>query len=119
MTELRHHDRINLDRAIAIRLSNGQIVRARLVSLSAGGLGVLYPAPGELGTTLGLHFQLSDKNNEPVTIHCEGIVRQTHMSQGEFITGLEFSRISDDDRSVIQQFIHRKRAGMNLQVMIK
>ena len=113
MTEQRKHDRIFLDRAISIKLSNGQIAKARLVNLSTGGLGIVYPVPAEIGSTLGLHFQLPNKDNEPVTIHCKGIARHTHVHNNEYLSGFEFSQISEEDRNIISQFVQRKRTATN------
>lgn len=111
MSELRRNDRVSLDRAIAIRLGNGQLVQARLVNLSSFGLAVFYPAPAEIGITLGLHFQLQDKANQPVVIHCQGVVRHCFVHGQGYITGFEFSQIKDEDQTLIRQFIQRKRAN--------
>lgn len=119
MSGQRDHDRVFLDRAIAVQLSSGKIIQARLVNLSAGGLGILYPAPAELGSTLGLHFVLPDKDNEPVTIHCTGIVRHTHVHHEFFLSGFEFSEISEQDRALINQFINRKRSTINQRTVVR
>lgn len=119
MSGQRSHDRVFLDRAIAVQLSSGKIIQARLVNLSAGGLGILYPAPAEPGSTLGLHFQLPDNNNETVTIHCKGIVRHTHVHHEYFLSGFEFKDISEQDRAVIIQFMNRKRATMNQRMVVR
>lgn len=119
MTELRSHDRVLLDRAIAVQLSDGKIIQARLFNLSAGGLRNLYPAPAESGATLGLHFQLPDNSNEPVTIHCKGTVRHTHVHLEFILSGFEFVEISEQDRAVIRQFINRKRATMNQHMLVR
>ena len=117
MQELRKHTRVNLDRAILIQLSNGDVVQARLADLSVGGLGVLYPAPAEVGSVLALHFQIPDDQDQPVTIRCQGIVRHVRVRGTNFISGFEFNQISDADRRVIALFINRKRATMQLHMV--
>lgn len=119
MSGQRSHDRVFLDRAIAIQLSSGKIIQARLVNLSASGLGILYPAPAELGSTLGLHFLLPDNNNESVTIHCKGVVRHTHVHHEFFLSGFEFSEIREQDRALINQFINRKRSTLNQRMVVR
>jgi c-di-GMP-binding flagellar brake protein YcgR len=119
VTELRNHDRIFLDRAIAVQLSDGHLVRARLVNLSSGGLGVLYPAPAEVGSVLGLHFQLPDEQDQPVMIHCQGTVRHCYVQKTNYLSGFEFSQISAEDRKLIQQFINRKRATLAQRMLVK
>lgn len=119
MTEQRRHNRIVLDRAISIKLSSGQLIHARLVNLSTSGVGVLYPAPAEIGSTLGLHFQLPGEGGSLVTIHCTGTVCHTYVHGQDFFSGFKFAQIREEDLNVIKEFIHRKRPVINNQVVIR
>lgn len=105
--------RIDIDRPILLQLSNGMTVKARINNISPGGLAILHPAPGELNAVLGLYFQLPDKHNEPVTIQCKGIVRNSYISNSQYITGLEFRNISDYDMQIVENFVNMKMACNN------
>lgn len=115
---MRHkRTRISIDRPILLQLSSGITVKARIRNISAGGISVLYPAPAEMNAVLKLHFQLPDRHNEPNTIHCQGIVRDCHISQLQFTTCLEFSGLDEQDKSVVEDFIHMKLANCNTMVL--
>lgn len=96
--------RVNLDRAIIVKLTNGTSIQARLVNLSMGGLAIRYPAAGELGAELGLIFQLPQENSL-ATISTKGIVRHCHVHHEDFITGVEFSALSEEDTQRIAKFL--------------
>ena len=110
-------DRVKVDRPILLKLSNGWVVKARICNLSPGGLALLYPAPAELGATLGLRFQLPDKQNDPVDIICHGIVRNCHIYQTQFVTGLEFKNIGEYEKDILFQFINQKRSRQNTVII--
>ncbi len=100
--------RVNLERAILIRLSSGDTVKATLVNLSCGGIAIHYPAPAENGAKLGLVFQLPDDKGELVTIQTEGIVRHTHIKGQMFVIGIEFFQLAEQSMDFIEQFVKRK-----------
>ncbi len=105
--------RIDIDRPILLQLGSGMTIKARISNISPGGIAILHPAPGELNAVLGLHFQLPDKHNDPATIHCKGIVRNSYISKSQYITGFEFRNISDYDRQIVEGFINMKMARCN------
>lgn len=107
MSEQRIQTRARLDRAIVIKLSSGETIHARMVNLSLSGLAICYPAPGEVGAELGLYFQLPDKD-KPVTIHVKGIVRHSHIYHEDFITGIEFIQLKEEDSKHISNFLSTK-----------
>ena len=96
--------RVTLDRAIVVKLSNGESIQARLVNLSMGGLAIRYPAAGEIGAELGLIFQLPDED-ALATISTRGIVRHCHVHHQDFITGIEFIQLAEADSRRIAKFI--------------
>ena len=107
MSEQRNQIRVNLDRAIVIKLSNGKSIRARLINLSMGGLAIRYPAAGEIGAELGLIFQIPE-HEDTITIRTTGIVRHSHVHHEDFVTGIEFIQLSEEDTKHIANFIKTK-----------
>lgn len=107
MSEQRKQARVNVDRPIVIKLSNGDSIKARMINLSIGGLAIRYPAAGETGAKLGLLFQITAQQ-ETVTINTKGIVRHSHVHHEDFITGIEFIALSEEDAKHIANFINSK-----------
>ena len=105
--ENRNNARVNLDRPIFIRLSCGETVKARLVNLSVGGLAFEYPAPAENGAALCVLFQLA-KKAEVINIQAEGIAVHSHIKSESIVTGIQFTKISDEHASIIEDFVEYK-----------
>jgi len=110
-------DRVLVDRPVLLKLSSGWIVKARIRNLSTTGLALQYPAPAELGAVLGLRFQLPDKFSDPIDIICEGIVRNCHIYNTEFVTGLEFRHIGEYEKDILRQFISHKQTRQNTMII--
>lgn len=107
MNGQRKQARINLDRAIIVKLTNGSSIQARLVNLSLGGLAIRYPAAGEPGAELGLIFQLPEENSL-ATISTKGVVRHYHVHHEDFITGIEFTALKEEDTQRIAKFLNTR-----------
>lgn len=107
MSEQRIQTRVKLDRDIVVKLSSGETIHARMINLSLNGLAICYPAPGEAGAELGLYFQLPDKDKSAI-IHVKGIVRHSHIYHEDFITGIEFIQLKDEDSKIISNFLSSK-----------
>ncbi len=103
----RNHARVNVDRPMLIHCSNGETVKARLVNLSVGGLAFEYPAPAENGATLVVLFQLT-KKAEPVNIQAEGIAQHSHIKADLVVTGIQFTKISEEHIDIIEDFVEYK-----------
>ena len=104
----RAQERISVERYVQVKLSGGQLIKARIVNLSHSGLALLYPAPADPGAVLGLRFLLPDNKNEPVVISCQGIVRNCHFYKNQFVTGLEFQNMAEHEKEILHQFIRQK-----------
>jgi len=102
--------RVNLDRPMLIRLSSGDTVKARLVNLSCGGLAFEYPTTAERGITLTIMFQISSEAG-PINIQAEGTVKHTHVKQESYVTGMQFTKISEEDVDVIEEFVEFKTSN--------
>ena len=107
MNGQRKQFRVNVDRAIVIKLSSGKTIQARLINLSTGGLAIRYPAAGEIGAELGLIFQLPEENSL-ATINTSGIVRHSHVYHEDFITGIEFTQLNEADTQRIAKFLNAR-----------
>jgi len=105
--ESRSNARVNLDRPLIIRLSSGDTVKARLVNLSCGGLAFEYPAPAESGATLTVLFQLAGET-DVINIQAEGIARHSHVKSESFVTGIQFTKISEEHVDIIEEFVEHK-----------
>ncbi len=103
----RTNARVNLDRPLIIRLSSGESIKARLVNLSCGGLAFEYPAAAESGATFGLLFQLSTKT-DTINIQAEGVARHSHVKSESFVTGIQFTKISEEHIDIIEDFVEYK-----------
>lgn len=106
-TDKRNLTRISMDRPMLIKLSSGDIVKARLVNLSCGGLAFEYPASADIGTRLTVLFQLS-ADDDPINIQALGVVKHTYVKKASFVIGLEFSEIANDKVDLIEEFIEMK-----------
>ena len=102
--------RVNVDRAIVIKLSSGSHIQARLINLSLGGLAIRYPAPGEIGAELGLLFQLPEEKSL-ATINTKGLVRHSHIYHEDFITGIEFVALSEEHATLIAKFLNARMSS--------
>lgn len=107
MNEQRREIRVNMERSIVVKLSSGQVIRARLVNLSTGGLALRYPAPAEIGAQLDLQFQLPGSET-PATLSIKGIVRHCHVHREDFITGIQFVELDEEVKIIISRFIESK-----------
>ena len=107
MNGQRKQFRVNVDRAIVVKLSSGKSIQARLINLSTSGLAIRYPAAGELSAELGLIFQLPE-DNTLATIITKGIVRHSHVHHEDFITGIEFTQLNENDTKRIANFLNAR-----------
>lgn len=99
--------RLPVDRPVFIRLTDGRCVTARIVSISAAGLGIRFRAPGEIGAKLDLRFLL------PVKLHLHEVsakarITHSHLTNNEFYSMFEFIDIENSHLYLVEKFIEEK-----------
>lgn len=110
MSEHRVAPRTPMDRPIILHLSDGETVRAHLINLSVGGVGVVYPAPAPKGAKFGVSFQISTRDG-PYNITAKGVVQHCHIRGTDYAIGIEFTEISEDLKKTIAQYVEYKRTN--------
>lgn len=88
-----------------------QIGETRIINISQGGVFIETSLPLSKGTYVELDFKIPDKK---VAVHAEGIVRWSspHKTKdGPAGMGIEFTRVTTDDRSGLGKFLDEKIAG--------
>lgn len=111
-TEARQEGRINTDRIIILQLSDGSSVQAQMVNLSIQGVGVCYPAEGDIGTHLTVVLPLSYGNEQQVVM-VEGVIRHQHLRSNTYYFGIEFNELSNEQRIHILGFLKFKANTRN------
>lgn len=99
--------RLPVDRPIFIRLSDKRIVTAKIVSISAYGVGVKFRAPGEIGAILDLRFLLPVKLKLH-DINAKARIIHSHLTNDEYYSMFEFIDIENNDLSLVEKFIEEK-----------
>ncbi|MDH5545863.1 MAG: PilZ domain-containing protein [Gammaproteobacteria bacterium] len=100
------------NRPVFIRMSNGKGVTAKIVSVSAVSIGIVFQAPGQIGAILNVRFllpvchRLFEVNAKTRIIH-------THLKGDVYYSTLEFVDISNDDLSVVESFIEEKPVSID------
>ncbi|MFV2061721.1 MAG: PilZ domain-containing protein [Gammaproteobacteria bacterium] len=105
--ENRQHIRVNIERNLFIMLSDGEKVKAKMVNISKGGIGITYPIATDMGTKLKILFTIPT-DNDAIPIRANVTVCHVHFSGNEFHIGLEFDDMEMTDKIVISSFIQKK-----------
>lgn len=112
--ERRTHSRVSIKRTVLIELSDGSSIIASATNLSIKGIGVMYPAPAELGSRLTLHFKLPFNRNI-CKLSLRGLVRHSHLCGQEYYIGFEFQDVDEQSQAVLTAFIRDIEAKRVIQ----
>lgn len=104
MKDHRKHRRIAVDRLVRIRLGSGEELTARMINLSAGGLGIRYPEPARKGAVLTVCFRMN-LNGFPDQFESRALVRHNHLTRDGYIVGAEFMDLSEEQSQAIRRFV--------------
>lgn len=105
--DLRQDGRIDTDRIIILRLSDGTNVQAQMINLSLQGAGICYPVSAEIGTQLTLVLPLT-YGDEQYVVMTDGVIRHRHLRHNMFYFGVEFTALSNEHRIQILEFLKTK-----------
>jgi len=98
--EQRRFVRAKFDCKIIIHAPKEHIIVSHTENIGAGGIMVIIDENLEVSSMVGLEIYL---NGEPIT--CSGRVAWVVENQGRYDTGVEFVKISEEDRRVIDNLV--------------
>ena len=104
MKEKRRHTRVSVNRPIAITLTDGSTITARIINLSVGGVGIIYAAPAESGSVLEVSFNLP-YNGKVYPLKLKATVVHSHLTNDEYYTGFEFVNIDEESRQLLEGYV--------------
>ena len=112
----RQHERYGISMPVMLRISNGELIKARAVDISLGGLYIEDAAAAETGRTFDMLFDL------PFTGQFERVyVRATVMrcviigNRDLFGIALQFTEFARDTQAVLERYIEHREQKRNDQ----
>ena len=118
MSERRQQPRIRIQRQVIIFQKSGQHVKARGNDLSSGGISILCDHSAQVGQTLQIRFSLTDpRDSKLLPVEAKVEVRNWTLAAAEnaYRMGLQFVDISDDHKSIVQDYLKSRGAVITSQ----